>query len=105
MFRLTIEGRREIPEVGCSAVTSLHEHPKQPGPARLDVEVAEVTVQSWCLEVPIHREHLELPPGEQHRDVGERHAAADAAFIRVERDDAVHGPVNLGTVLCTASAC
>ena len=104
MRSFRVERRRELLVIRCAGVTRLDAHAQQPRAAAADLESAEVSLQSRRLEIPVDREDAQAAARQQDRDVGERHAAANAALVRVERDDAVHVPVNLGT-FCCAFAC
>src|SRR6185436_4524791 len=77
----------------------LDEERQQAAPSRSHVEVVEVTLEAGRLEVPVHAEHALAATCEQHCDVGQRHAPADTALERVERDDPAHGP-RPGTWVC-----
>jgi len=51
----------------------------------------EVLLQPRRLEIEVDHEHARAAPREDVRHVRHRHRAADAALVRVERDDHLVG--------------
>src|SRR5262249_47891005 len=58
------------------------------GELRVDEKRAQITMQAGRLEIPVDQQNIAAVAGEDPGDVRNRHRAAGAALVRVERNDA-----------------